>query len=207
MGINIIIADDHRIIRDGLSKLLDKDDSINVIGQAANGREAFNLAKEKTPDIVIMDIGMPVMNGIESTRQIVSELPNTKIIALSMHYDKQFVLGMLKAGVKGYLLKDCAGSELVNAIKTVYNNNTYFNQDITNMVINDDSEINLTNREKEVLQLLAEGNSTKQIASELYISVKTVEAHRANIMQKIKISNLPGLTKYAIRNGYTSIDL
>ena len=216
MSISVIIVDDHKIIRDGLKILLSNHGSINVVGEAENGREAIKITLEKRPDIVIMDIGMPVMNGIEATRQIVKDLPETKVIALSMHYDKQYVSGMLASGAKGYLLKDCAGEELSKAIKIVNEDNTYISQDITNTVIEGYAEIqditttrikaSLTNREKEILQLLTEGASTKQIAAELYISVKTVEAHRANLMGKLNIHNLPELTKYAIRNGYTSID-
>lgn len=216
MSISVIIVDDHKIIRDGLKTLLGKDKSIDIVGEAENGREAVKITFEKKPDVVIMDIGMPIMNGIEATRQIVKDLPETNVIALSMHYDKQYVSGMLGSGAKGYLLKDCAGEELSQAIKTVNENNTYISQDITNTVIEGYADIqdstttqvkaSLTNREKEIIQLLTEGASTKQIAAELYISIKTVEAHRANIMGKLNIHNLPELTKYAIRNGYTSID-
>jgi len=216
MSISVIIVDDHKIIRDGLKTLLSKEIDIDVVGEAENGREAIKITLEKRPDIVIMDIGMPIMNGIEATRQIIKDIPETKVIALSMHYDKQYVSGMLASGAKGYLLKDCAGDELSEAIKTVSKDNTYISQDITNTVIEGYADIpditnapvkaSLTNREKEILQLLTEGMSTKQIAAELYISVKTVEAHRANIMGKLNIHNLPELTKYAIRNGYTSVD-
>lgn len=216
MSISVIIADDHKIIRDGLKILLNKEIDIEVVGEAENGREAVRITSEKRPDIVIMDIGMPIMNGIEATRQIVKEIPDTKIITLSMHYDKQYVKGMFASGAKSYLLKDCAGEELAIAIRTVYEGNTYISQDITNTVIEGYADIQdvsnsrikteLTNREKEILQLLTEGLSTKQIAGELYISVKTVEAHRANIMGKLNIHNLPELTKYAIRNGFTFVD-
>ena len=216
MSISVIIVDDHKIIRDGLKTLLSKEDDIDVVGEAENGREAIKVTLEKRPEIVIMDIGMPIMNGIEATRQIIKDLPETKVIALSMHYDKQYVKGMLASGAKGYLLKDCAGEELSEAIKIVSKNNTYISQDITNTVIegyadiqdfsNTQAKASLTNREKEILQLLTEGDSTKQIAVELYISVKTVEAHRANIMGKLNIHNLPELTKYAIRHGFTFLD-
>lgn len=216
MSISVIIVDDHKIMRDGLRTILENESDIEIIGEAENGREAVKLIANKIPDVAIMDIGMPEMNGIEATRQIVKDIPDVKVIALSMHYDMQFVSGMLKAGAKGYLLKDCAGSELVSAIKTVHTNNTYISQDITNTLINDYSkyqtldhapeETILTSRENEILQLLTEGNSTKQIAQELFISVKTVEAHRSNIMHKLEIRNLPELTKYAIRKGITSLD-
>lgn len=216
MGISIIIVDDHKIMRDGLRNILENESEIEIIGEADNGRDAVKLIIEKKPDIAIMDIGMPEMNGVEATRQIVREMPDVKIIGLSMHYDMQFVSGMLKAGAKGYLLKDCAGAELVSAIKTVSKDNTYICQDITNTLIDDYSkgqpidyvgdDTVLTNRENEILQLLTEGKTTKQIAQDLFISVKTVEAHRTNIMHKLDIRNLPELTKYAIRKGITSVD-
>ena len=216
MSTSIIIVDDHKIMRDGLRNILENESEIEIIGEADNGRDAVKLIIEKKPDIAIMDIGMPEMNGVEATRQIAKEMPNVKIIALSMHYDMQFVSGMLKAGAKGYLLKDCAGAELISAIKTVSKNNTYICQDITNTLIDDYSkgqsidyvgdDTILTNRENEILQLLTEGKTTKQIARDLFISVKTVEAHRTNIMHKLDIRNLPELTKYAIRKGITSVD-
>lgn len=216
MSTSIVLVDDHKIMRDGLRNILQNEKDIEIIGEADNGRDAVKLILDVKPDIAIMDIGMPEMNGVEATRQIVKEMPNIKIIALSMHYDMQFVSGMIKAGAKGYLLKDCAGSELVTAIKTVNKNNTYICQDITNTLIDDFSKAQsveyvgddtvLTNRENEILQLLTEGKTTKQIAQDLFISVKTVEAHRTNIMHKLDIRNLPELTKYAIRKGITTVD-
>jgi DNA-binding NarL/FixJ family response regulator len=213
---SIIIVDDHKIMRDGLRIILEQESDLEIIDEADNGRDAVKIIMNKKPDIVIMDIGMPDMNGIEATRQIVKDLPEIKIIALSMHYDIQYVSGMLKAGAKGYLLKDCAGSELIIAIKSISNNNTYICQEITNSLINDYSKYQvldqssnesiLTGRENEILQLLTEGKSTKHIAQKLFISVKTVEAHRANIMHKLEIRNLPELTKYAIRKGITSLE-
>ncbi len=216
MNTSIVLVDDHKIMRDGLRNILEDEKNIEIIGEADNGRDAVKLILETEPDIAIMDIGLPEMNGVEATRQIVKEKPNVKIIALSMHYDMQFVSGMIKAGAKGYLLKDCAGSELITAIKAVSKNNTYICQDITNTLIDDLSKAQsveyvgddsvLTNRENEILQLLTEGKTTKQIAQDLFISVKTVEAHRTNIMHKLDIKNLPELTKYAIRKGITSLD-
>lgn len=216
MSTSIIIVDDHKIMRDGLRNILKNEKEIEIIGEADNGRDAVKLILEQKPDVAIMDIGMPEMNGVEATRQIVKEMPEAKIIALSMHYDMQFVSGMLKAGAKGYLLKDCAGAELITAIRSVSKDNTYICQDITNTLIDDYSkgqsieytgdDAILTNRENEILQLLTEGKTTKQIAQDLFISVKTVEAHRTNIMHKLDIRNLPELTKYAIRKGITSLD-
>lgn len=216
MNTTVVVVDDHKIMRDGLRNILENESNIEIIGEADNGRDAVKLILEKKPDIAIMDIGMPEMNGVEATRQIVKESSDVKIIALSMHYDMQFVQGMIKAGAKGYLLKDCAGAELISAIKTVSKDNTYICQEITNSLIDDFSKAQsveyvgdesiLTNRENEILQLLTEGKTTKQIAQDLFISVKTVEAHRTNIMHKLDIRNLPELTKYAIRKGITSLD-
>lgn len=216
MSTTIVIVDDHKIMRDGLRNILESETDVQIIGEADNGRDAVKLILDMKPDIAIMDIGMPEMNGVEATRQITKESSDVKIIALSMHYDMQFVQGMIKAGAKGYLLKDCAGAELITAIKTVSKDNTYICQEITNSLIDDFSKAQsveyvgdesiLTNRENEILQLLTEGKTTKQIAQDLFISVKTVEAHRTNIMHKLDIRNLPELTKYAIRKGITSLD-
>lgn len=216
MNTTVVVVDDHKIMRDGLRNILENESNIEIIGEADNGRDAVKLILDKKPDIAIMDIGMPEMNGVEATRQIIKESSDVKIIALSMHYDMQFVQGMIKAGAKGYLLKDCAGAELISAIKTVSKDNTYICQEITNSLIDDFSKAQsveyvgdesiLTNRENEILQLLTEGKTTKQIAQDLFISVKTVEAHRTNIMHKLDIRNLPELTKYAIRKGITSLD-
>ena len=216
MSTTIVLVDDHKIMRDGLRNILENESDIEIIGEADNGRDAVELMLDKKPDIAIMDIGMPEMNGVEATRQIIKENSDVKIIALSMHYDMQFVQGMIKAGAKGYLLKDCAGAELITALKTVSKDNIYICQEITNSLIDDFSKAQsveyvgdesiLTNRENEILQLLTEGKTTKQIAQDLFISVKTVEAHRTNIMHKLDIRNLPELTKYAIRKGITSLD-
>lgn len=216
MNTTVVVVDDHKIMRDGLRNILENESNIEIIGEADNGRDAVKLILDKKPDIAIMDIGMPEMNGVEATRQIIKESADVKIIALSMHYDMQFVQGMIKAGAKGYLLKDCAGAELITAIKAVSQDNTYICQEITNSLIDDFSKAQsveyvgdesvLTNRENEILQLLTEGKTTKQIAQDLFISVKTVEAHRTNIMHKLDIRNLPELTKYAIRKGITSLD-
>lgn len=216
MSINILLADDHQIVRAGLRNLLEKESDMKVIAEAKNGRETVRLTTELSPDIVIMDIGMPELNGMEATGQIIKEKPGTRVIALSMHSDKQYVTGMFRAGASGYLLKDCPVSELVNAIRTVYSGRTYLSPEITgvfvkeyvNMVSRTDSPIvpELTDREREVLQLLAEGKSSKEIAGILYISVKTVMVHRQKIMSKLGLKNLPELTKYAIRKGVTSLE-
>ncbi len=213
--INIIVADDHKIMREGLCSLLAKQPHIEVVAEAENGRKAVQLALEKQPAIVIMDISMPDLNGIEATRQIVAELPETKIIALSMHSDKRFVVEMFQAGASGFLLKDCAYQELALAINIVAANQTYLSPEIAGVMIEDyvtrfpspsssPSSI-LTGREREVLQLIAEGWPTKKIAAHLYVSVKTVETHRRQLMKKLDIFSIADLTKYAIREGLTSI--
>lgn len=216
MKIRVLLADDHKIMRDGLCSLLAKQNNIEVIAEAENGRKAVQLALEKKPDVVIMDISMPDMNGIEATRQIVAELPKTKVIALSMHSDKRFVVEMFQAGASGFLLKDCASQELTRAIHTVAAKQTYLSAEIAGIMVDayvsrfktPDSSASsaLTGREREVLQLIAEGWSTKQIASHLYISVKTVETHRRQIMKKLNRHSVAGLTKYAIREGLTSLE-
>lgn len=216
MKTNIILADDHKIVREGLKNLLSVEWDIEIIGEAENGREALILVIEKKPDLIIMDIGMPELNGVEAAKRIKKESPETKIIALSMHSDKQFVTGMLQAGASGYLLKDCAVDELVDAIRTVMDKRIYLSTEISSVVVNEfmsnlslNDNINsneLSDREKEVLQLIAEGKPTKNIADLLFISNKTVESHRKNIMTKLDLHTIPELTKYAIRSGLTSLE-
>lgn len=215
MSIRIIIADDHKFVRNGLRSLIEKELDIEVLAEADNGRVTVRLALELSPDVVIMDIAMPELNGIESTRQIIDALPGTKVIALSMHADKRYVMEMLKAGASGYLLKDNAYEELAIAIRTVLSNRTYLSPQVAEIVIGDYVQLArtadgsafslLSVREREVLQLLAEGASTAQIADRLCISVKTVETYRQNIMEKLKIRSIAELTKYAIREGLTSL--
>jgi DNA-binding NarL/FixJ family response regulator len=211
----IIIADDHKIMREGLKALIEKQPDMEVAAEAQDGLEVTRLARKLMPQVIIMDIGMPEMNGIDATRQIISENKEIKIIALSMHSDRRFVLEMLKAGASGYLLKDSAFEELVNAVHTVMSGQSYLSPRITDIVVkeylynmpkSESTVFNvLTVREREVLQLLAEGKSTKQIASTLNLSVKTVETHRQQIMDKLEIRTVAELTKYAIREGLTSL--
>jgi DNA-binding NarL/FixJ family response regulator len=215
--IKIILADDHQIVRHGLRSLLAAEPDMEVVGEADNGRAVVRLVQEKSPQVVIMDISMPDLNGIEATRQIINESPGMKIIALSMHSDSLFVLNMFKAGASGYLLKDCALEELVKAVRTVINRKIYLSPGISDIVIKDfvigwspaeSSAFSiLTPREREVLQLMAEGKSTNQIADNLCVSVKTVEAHRKQLMNKLDIHSVAELTKYAIRQGLTSLEL
>jgi DNA-binding NarL/FixJ family response regulator len=217
VSVKILLADDHKIMREGLKALLEKQLDIQVMAEAENGLEAVRLTRKIKPDIVIMDIGMEELNGIEATRQIVAEVPGVKIIALSMHSDKRFVIEMLKAGAFGYLLKDSAPEELTSAIRAVAANQPYLSPKITDVVLKDylgalslqtepTAFTVLTPREREVLQLIAEGNTTKEIASALQVSVKTIETHRQQMMEKLNIRSVAELTKYAIREGLTSLD-
>ena len=215
MKIRIVVADDHKIMREGLKALIDKQPDMEVAAEAQDGLTATKLARKLLPHVIIMDIGMPEMNGIDATREIVAENKDIKIIALSMHSDRRFVLEMLKAGASGYLLKDSAFEELVTAVHTVMTGQSYLSPRITDIVVKEDlhtlprNESSaftiLTQREREVLQHLAEGKSTKQIASTLNLSVKTVETHRQQIMDKLQIRSVAELTKYAIREGITSL--
>jgi DNA-binding NarL/FixJ family response regulator len=212
--VRIILADDHAMMREGLRAILEGELGYAVIAQAGNGRETVALVKEHRPDLVIMDISMPDMNGIEATRQVIQELPGTKVIALSMHADKRFVGEMLGAGAAGYILKQGAMDELQLAIQTVLSGKTYISPDVAGTVIQDyvamrreaDGGTELTAKEREVLQLIAEGLSTKEIAQKLSVSVPTIETHRAHIMGKLQLHTVAELTKYAIRIGLTSLE-
>ncbi|MHC4665973.1 MAG: response regulator [Planctomycetota bacterium] len=216
MSIKIILADDHKITRQGLCSLLDKQPDMEVVAEAEEGRTAVRLALELAPDVIIMDVSMPDLNGIEAARKIAAECPEVNIVALSMHSDSLFVTEMLKSGAAGYLLKDCAFEELERAIRTVMAGKTYLSPAISGVVVNDylqrlsksdfSTKDVLTGREREVLQLLAEGKSTKQIALKLHISAKTVETHRRQIMDRLDIHSVAELTKYAIRKGFTSLE-
>jgi DNA-binding NarL/FixJ family response regulator len=217
MSIKILIADDQKIFREGLRALIEKQPGMEVIGEVENGRKAIQLVQELLPDLIIMDIAMPDLNGIEATRQIVAKIPNVKVIALSMHSDKRFVVEMLKAGASGYLLKDCAFEELAHAIRAVRVNKTYLSTEIADIMIKDYVRLFpktellissiLTPRQREVLQLLSEGKTTSQIAQDLQVSVKTVETYRQQIMDKLDIHSIAELTKYAIREGLTSLEI
>ena len=211
MSIRIILADDHEILRHGLSRSFLNTEDIEVIGQAKDGHSAVELAKELSPTIIVMDIGMPDLNGVEATRQIAKESPRVKVIGLSMHSSNKYVREMFKAGAYGYLLKDCPFEELTKAIRTVAEGKAYVSPSIGDTVIKnyvgeleEDTAFSvLSQREREVLQLLAEGKTTKQVAGQLHISPKTVEAHRLRIMNKLNIDNIAQLTKYAIQEGLT----
>jgi two-component system, NarL family, response regulator NreC len=212
----VFIVEDHRIVRDGLRSLIEKEGDLELVGMAGNGRQALQMARKVNPDVVIMDIAMPGLNGIDATSQIVNEIPGVKVIALSMHSEKQLIDGMLQAGAAGYLLKESAFEELIKAIRIVCAGKKYLSSDVTDIVLrnymnpsgeSDNSRAaGLTLREREVLQLIAEGCTTKEIASRINVSLKTVESHRSNIMNKLDLHSVAELTKYAVRNGITSID-
>ena len=217
MGITILVVDDHKILRQGLRTLLAREVDMEVLAEAEDGRDAVRLVRELSPQVVIMDVGMPDLNGIEATRQILQESPETKVIALSMHSDRRFVTNMIKAGASGYLLKDSAFEELATAIRVVMARKTYLSHEIAHVVVKDyvqgggskdDLSVFsvLSPREREVLQLMAEGKINRQIAEILNVSLKTVETHRQQIMNKLEIHNIVELTKYAIREGLASLD-
>jgi DNA-binding NarL/FixJ family response regulator len=216
--IKIILADDHRIFRKGLKSLLSEKENIEVVAEADNGDEALEAAGKHKPEIVIMDIAMPKMDGIEATRQIRERLPDTEVVILSMHAKKAYIDQVLKAGAKGYVLKDSDEENLLSAINTVHNGGYYLDSPIADQVLSDyfsdksKSEIKkqsdpLSEREREVLRLLAEGHSNQEVANVLYISRKTVENHRANIVRKTGVQGQVGLTKYAARIGLIDLDL
>lgn len=212
----ILLADNHKLFCEGLRTLFTQQKGMEVVGEAANGRMAVRLARELSPDIVIMDIGMPELNGMEATRQIRAEMPAIKVVAVSMHADRQYVAGMLAAGASGYVVKDCAFSELIQAVQTVRNGGRYLSPDIIGVVVEDyvqrlapapgSALERLSDREREVLQLLAEGGTTASIAQRLHVSRKTVETHRKNLMLKLELHSVAELTKLAIREGITSLE-
>jgi len=216
MSVRLILADDHKIMREGLRALLAKQKEIELIAEADSGRGVIELCAQLHPDVVVIDISMPDLNGIDAARQITRQAPDIKVIALSMHSDKKYVKEMLAAGASGYLLKDAAFEELGMAIATVLKNKTYLSPQITDTVVKDyvnehvpkDSIVStaLSAREREVLQLIAEGKSTRDVAATLYVSVKTVETHRKQIMDKLGLNSIAELTKYAIREGLTSVE-
>ncbi len=216
MKTKILIADDHRLFRDGLRNLLSRQEDLEIIGETVNGPATVRAVDELKPDLVLMDISMPDLNGVEATRRIRAAHPSVRIVVLSMHSDQRFVHESLRAGATGYLLKDCAIEELLQAIRSVMRNQTYLSQTIADSVVKDYVNLArntptsafsiLSSREREVLQALAEGKSTKEIASMLNISVKTIETHRKQIMDKLDIHSIAELTKYAIREGLTPLE-
>jgi len=213
MKARIIIADDHKILREGLRAVIEASPAYEVVAEAVNGRHAVKMAGEFDPDVILMDVSMPDLNGIDATKQILDINDGIKIIALSMYSDRQFIRGMFSAGAYGYLLKDCDSEELLKAIDSVIANRKFISDKISEVVISElvDYENNtdktlLSSREREILQLIAEGFSAKEIGDKLFLSSKTVDVHRKNIMVKLDIHSIPELTKYAIRKGLTGLD-
>jgi DNA-binding NarL/FixJ family response regulator len=212
----VLLADDHRMIREGLRRLLEADPAIEVIGEAENGRAAVTLANELSPDVIVMDIAMPDLNGVEATRQIIADRGNgdaPKVIALSQHSDRRYSSEILKAGATGYVLKECAFEELLIAVRSAVANRVYLSPKVAGSVLEDfitdgksESRSKLSPRERVVLQLVAEGKTTKEVAMQLQVSGKTVESHRRNLMEKLHLDSVADLTRYAIRQGITSAD-
>ena len=214
-SIRIVLADDHTVVRKGLRLLLESYSDFEVVADAADGRQAVALAEEHRPDVVVMDVAMPILNGIEAARQISARLPHSAIVFLSMHSDESYVLKALKAGARAYLLKDSAEYDLVNAVKAVSEGKAFFSPAISKMLVEDyvrqmqerkveDSYELLTTRERELLQLLAEGKNNKEVAALLNLSLYTVETHRSNIFQKLNLHSTAELILYAIRKGVIS---
>lgn len=215
MPIKVLIADDHQLFREGLEHLISNNSDIEIIAQASNGREAVDLAREYKPNVVLMDVGMPEINGIEATKILKKSNPEIKIIALSMHSDKQYIKGMLEAGAAGYLLKNTTVHQAIEAINIVHQGKKYLSTDITEALINnylgrDDQHFldtsELTQREFEILKLYANGKETREIAKMLYLSVKTIGTHRQNILEKLNIKNTVGMVKFALKHEIIQLD-
>ena len=220
MKTRILLADDHLIIRQGLRSLINAQGDMEVVGEAAEGRSAVAMARDVSPHVLVMDVGMPELNGVEATRQVVAQVPETRVLILTAHGEQKTVREALRAGASGYVLKDMAFEELASAIRTVASGKTYLSPNVAGAVVDgyltgaggygDGQEVRgafskLTPREREVLQLMAEGKSTKQVAMSLHVSVKTVETHRRQLMEKLDLHSVAELTKYAIREGLTSL--
>jgi DNA-binding NarL/FixJ family response regulator len=211
MGIKVLIADDHQLFREGMVNLLSNVEDIEVIGQAKDGKETIERARQLKPDVILIDIGMPLMNGIDATRILKKEYPSIKVIAVSMHSDRQFVKGILEAGADGYLLKNCTYRQLIDAVHSVVSGKKYLSDEITGMIIQGylepsdyDKEGNeeLSEREIEILKLYAEGKSTREISEKLFISVKTVGTHKQHIFDKLNLNSNADLVKYALKRGW-----
>lgn len=214
--ISVLVADDHTIVRQGLAKLLEAEPDLRVVGEAQNGREAVEKAQSLKPDVVVMDISMPLLNGIEATRQIKKSAPRTKVIILSMHTHERYIGELLALGASGYLVKDSTGTDIISAIRAAMAGDTFLSPAVSRQVVEgyvssrkqspqERRYGELSAREREVLQMIAEGRSTKEISDVLFISPSTVKAHRANIMQKLQIENVPQLVQFAIRLGLVDV--
>jgi len=215
LKIKVLIADDHQLFREGLINLLSESSEIDLIGYADNGKDAYEKAVIYNPNVILMDISMPVMGGEEATRLIKKQIPAIKVIALTMHSDKHYIKSMLEAGVDGYLFKNCTYNQLIEAIKTVVSGKKYLSGDITETLIDDylnqetdkeSEDSDLTERELEVLKLYAEGKTTREISEALFVSIKTVGTHRQHIMEKLDIKTTVEMIKYALKKGIISLD-
>jgi two-component system, NarL family, response regulator NreC len=215
MSIRIFLADDHMLVRDGLRFILEAQKDMEIVGEASNGRETIDLVRQLRPDVVVLDIAMPEMNGIEAAEQIRSTCQETKVVILSMHSTSEHIYRALRAGAKGYLLKESAGKEVVDAIRTVSNGQRFLSHKITNLVVEDYINLHenipaksplelLSSREREILQLVVEGKSSPEIAEILFISPKTVDSYRSRVMQKLYVKDITGLVKFAIKHNVTS---
>ncbi len=214
MPIKILIADDHQLFREGLITLLSDASNIEIVAEAENGKQVIEKAKKLNPDLVIMDIGMPLINGIEATGILKVELPHIRVIALTMHSEKNYIKGMLEAGAYGYLFKNCAYEILIEAINTVYAGKKYLSDEITEVILSDYlgkdkivpiDEQQLSDRELEILKLIAEGNASREIAEMLFISVKTVNTHKQHLQEKLNLNSTADIVKYAIKKGIISL--
>jgi two-component system nitrate/nitrite response regulator NarL len=213
--IRLLLADDHPVVRKGIRSCL-TDLDLEIVGEAVDGEEAINRVRELQPDIVLMDIDMPKMNGLEATRVLRKEMPDVRVLILSVHSNKQYVLQIIQSGAQGYVLKDASPSELIRAIESVYDGEAFFSPDVSQIVLNqylaeagrgeDEESGRLTSREREVLAMIAEGQSNKEMATKLGVGVRTIETHRERVMDKLNIHTVAGLTKYAIANGIARLE-
>ena len=216
MSIRILLVDDHQMMRDGLRSVLDLEDDLDVVGEAGNGYQALEMARTRRPDVIVMDIGMKDLNGIEATRQIIAQNPRSKVIGLSTHSSEPYVVSMLEAGACGYVLKDAAVDEMRRAIRVVAAGKHYLSPEVAGTVVasslrgpspeGDSAPAVLAPRERQILQLLAEGHTSSEIARQLHIATTTVDSHRRNIMRKLDLHSVAALTKYAIREGLTALE-
>jgi two-component system, NarL family, response regulator NreC len=213
--LRLLLADDHTVVRAGLRALLENHPNLEVVDETENGRQAVELSASLMPDVVVMDVGMPILNGIEATKQIVNQCPATRVVILSMHSDESYVMRALQAGARGYLLKDSAAADLIRAIEAVSQGKSFFSPKVSRILAEDyvrvlkqkgavDTYDLLTSREREILQLLAEGKSNKEVSADLNISLYTVETHRSHILQKLDLHNSAELVLYAVRKGIIS---
>jgi len=215
MPIKVILADDHQLFREGLANLLSESTEVEVIAQAVNGIDAIDKAKKMRPDVLIMDINMPEMDGVEATSQLLKEVSEMKIIGLSIHANKQYIKGMLEAGSSGYLFKNCSYDELIKAIQTVHSGKKYLSEKITEILIQEylnkeeigpSTSSELTDRESEILKLIAEGISVSDISNQLFVSIKTINTHKQHILEKLNLKTTTDIIKYALKKGIISLD-